>query len=94
MALPDLYAQQVSLLLGETLHIPAINGVRNILSLSEDALIVERELEDEIETLHIPLPAVVAVSTDINSPQNPVDESDSRRGEKARPGLVCGGHRL
>ncbi|EAQ9836799.1 electron transfer flavoprotein FixA [Salmonella enterica] len=67
----DLYAQQVSLLLGETLHIPAINGVRNILSLSEDALIVERELEDEIETLHIPLPAVVAVSTDINSPQIP-----------------------
>ncbi|EGY1150263.1 electron transfer flavoprotein FixA [Salmonella enterica subsp. enterica] len=67
----DLYAQQVSLLLGETLHIPAINGVRNILSLSEDAFIVERELEDEIETLHIPLPAVVAVSTDINSPQIP-----------------------
>ncbi|EGN0840042.1 electron transfer flavoprotein FixA [Salmonella enterica] len=67
----DLYAQQVSLLLGETLHIPAINGVHNILSLSEDALIVERELEDEIETLHIPLPAVVAVSTDINSPQIP-----------------------
>lgn len=67
----DLYAQQVSLLLGETLHIPAINGVRNILSLSEDTLIVERELEDEIETLHIPLPAVVAVSTDINSPQIP-----------------------
>ncbi|EDZ3596505.1 putative electron transfer flavoprotein FixA [Salmonella enterica] len=67
----DLYAQQVSLLLGETLHIPAINGVRSILSLSEDALIVERELEDEIETLHIPLPAVVAVSTDINSPQIP-----------------------
>lgn len=61
----------MSLLLGETLHIPAINGVRHILSLSEDALIVERELEDEIETLHIPLPAVVAVSTDINSPQIP-----------------------
>ncbi|ECC3876322.1 electron transfer flavoprotein FixA [Salmonella enterica subsp. indica] len=67
----DLYAQQVSLLLGETLHIPAINGVRNILSLSENVLIVERELEDEIETLHIPLPAVVAVSTDINAPQIP-----------------------
>lgn len=67
----DLYAQQVSLLLGETLRIPAINGVRSILSLSNDALVVERELEDEIETLHIPLPAVVAVSTDINSPQIP-----------------------
>ncbi|MDY8054545.1 electron transfer flavoprotein, partial [Escherichia coli] len=29
------------------------------------------ELEDETETLSIPLPAVVAVSTDINSPQIP-----------------------
>jgi Electron transfer flavoprotein, beta subunit len=67
----DLYAQQVSLLLGETLNIPAINGVSRILSLTENTLSVERELEDETETLHIPLPAVVAVSTDINSPQIP-----------------------
>ena len=36
-----------------------------------DTLTVERELEDETETLSIPLPAVVAVSTDINSPQIP-----------------------
>lgn len=67
----DLYAQQVSLLVGETLNIPAINGVSKILSLTESALTVERELEDEIETLSIPLPAVVAVSTDINAPQIP-----------------------
>ncbi|NDO81293.1 electron transfer flavoprotein [Citrobacter sp. NCU1] len=67
----DLYAQQVSLLVGETLQIPAINGVSKILSLADNTLTVERELEDEIETLSIPLPAVVAVSTDINSPQIP-----------------------
>lgn len=67
----DLYAQQVSLLVGETLNIPAINGVSKILSLTESTLTVERELEDEIETLSVPLPAVVAVSTDINSPQIP-----------------------
>jgi electron transfer flavoprotein beta subunit len=67
----DLYAQQVGLLLGEMLHIPAINGVSKILSLTDNTLTVERELEDEIETLSIPLPAVVAVSTDINSPQIP-----------------------
>lgn len=67
----DLYAQQVSLLVGETLQIPAINGVSKILSLAENTLTVERELEDEIETLSIPLPAVVAVSTDINTPQIP-----------------------
>lgn len=67
----DLYAQQVGLLVGETLGIPAINGVSKILSLAGNTLIVERELEDETETLSIPLPAVVAVSTDINTPQIP-----------------------
>lgn len=67
----DLYAQQVGLLVGEALNIPAINGVSKILSLADNTLIVERELEDEIETLSIPLPAVIAVSTDINTPQIP-----------------------
>ncbi len=82
----DLYAQQVGLLVGEILNIPAVNGVSKIISLTADTLTVERELEDETETLSIPLPAVVAVSTDINSPTNSFDESHSRRGEKARPG--------
>ncbi|EGI43413.1 protein FixA [Escherichia coli H591] len=67
----DLYAQQVGLLVGEILNIPAVNGVSKIISLAADTLTVERELEDETETLSIPLPAVVAVSTDINSPQIP-----------------------
>lgn len=67
----DLYAQQVSLLVGETLNIPAVNGINKILSVEGNTLNVERELEDETETLSIPLPAVIAVSTDINSPQIP-----------------------
>lgn len=67
----DLYAQQTGLLLGETLRIPALNGIKKILSLSHDAIAVERELEDEIETLTVPLPAVLCVTTDINTPQIP-----------------------
>ncbi|MFP7260944.1 electron transfer flavoprotein FixA [Citrobacter portucalensis] len=67
----DLYAQQVGLLVGEMLNVPAINGVSKILSLTDSTLTVERELEDEVETLSIPLPAVIAVSTDINTPQIP-----------------------
>lgn len=67
----DLSSQQVSLLVGEILNIPAINGINNIVSLSNDSITVERELENEIETLTIPLPAVIAVSTDINTPQIP-----------------------
>lgn len=67
----DLYAQQVGLLVGEMLNMPAINGVSKIISLTDSTLTVERELEDEVETLSIPLPAVIAVSTDINTPQIP-----------------------
>lgn len=67
----DLYAQQVGLLVGEMLNMPAINGVSKILSLTDSTLTVERELEYEVETLSIPLPAVIAVSTDINTPQIP-----------------------
>lgn len=67
----DLNAQQVSILLGETLQIPAINGVKKIISITADTVIVERELEDEIETLSMPLPAIIAVTSDINVPVIP-----------------------
>lgn len=67
----DLYAQQVGLLLGEVLRVPALNGIKKILSLCADTVVVERELEDETETLAIPLPAVLCVTTDINTPQIP-----------------------
>lgn len=67
----DLNAQQVSILLGESLQIPAINGVKKIVSLGADNIVVERELEDEIETLSLPLPAIIAVTSDINVPVIP-----------------------
>ncbi|ACY85501.1 electron transfer flavoprotein FixA [Edwardsiella piscicida] len=67
----DLYAQQVGLLLGDALSVPAINGVSRILSLSDGQIEIERTLEDEVETLTLSLPAVIAVSTDINAPQIP-----------------------
>ena len=67
----DLYAQQVGLLMGEALKLPALNGIKKILSLSPNSVVVERELEDETETLTVPLPAVLCVTTDINAPQIP-----------------------
>ena len=39
----DLYAQQVGLLVGEILNIPAVNGVSKIISLTADTLTVERD---------------------------------------------------
>lgn len=67
----DLYAQQVGLLVGEALQIPALNGIKKILTVNSDSIVVERELEDESETLTVPLPAVLCVTTDINAPQIP-----------------------
>ncbi|MEY0971413.1 putative electron transfer flavoprotein FixA [Providencia huaxiensis] len=67
----DLNAQQVSILMGETLQVPAINGVKKVVSITADTVVIERELEDEIETLSIPLPAIVAVTSDINVPVIP-----------------------
>ena len=67
----DLYAQQVGLQLGELLDVPVINGVSKLVSVTAAALTVERALDDEVEVLELPLPAVIAVSGDINVPRIP-----------------------
>lgn len=67
----DLYAQQVGLLLGQILNVATINGVSKIISANDTLLTVERALEDEVEVLEIPLPAVISVSADINEPRIP-----------------------
>lgn len=64
----DLYAQQVGAQLGQILNIPAVNAVSS-LKVQEGKLQLERSLEDEIEVLEIPLPAVISVTTDINEPR-------------------------
>lgn len=61
----DLYAQQVGIQVGQILGIPTINAVSKIIP-NGDTLIVERTLENDIEVLEIPLPAVISVTTDIN----------------------------
>lgn len=66
----DLYAQQTGLLMGEKLGVPCINGVKSIAA-GDGIVTVERELDDEIETLEITLPAVLCVSSDINKPKLP-----------------------
>lgn len=67
----DLYAQQVGMRLGALLDVPSINGVSKIVSATDSTLTVERALEEEVEVLEIPLPAVVSVSADINVPTIP-----------------------
>lgn len=66
----DLYAQQVGLLVGEMLQLPTVNAVSKVQIVDNQAL-VERTLEDEVEVLALPLPAVLCVTSDINVPKTP-----------------------
>lgn len=66
----DLYFQQVGLQVGELLGWPVFNAVSSI-DVVESGLRIERSLEDETEILELPLPAVLAVTTDINTPRLP-----------------------
>lgn len=64
----DLYAQQVGNQLGEFLGISVVNAVNKI-TIQGDKAIVERALETEVQVLEIPLPAVLSVTSEINTPR-------------------------
>ncbi len=66
----DLYAQQVGPRLAELLDIPCIAFVSK-LDIKERQVIAERKMEDGIEVVTAPLPALVTVLPDINSPRIP-----------------------
>ena len=64
----DNYAQQVDVQLAAILGVPVVNGAVS-LSVEGGALKVERVLEDVVEVVEVPLPAVVSVSPDIAVPR-------------------------
>ena len=66
----DLYAQQVGPRLAELLGIPCIAFVQK-LELEDGRLIAERRVEGGVEVVSSPLPAVVTVLPDINTPRIP-----------------------
>ncbi|MEN6319063.1 MAG: electron transfer flavoprotein subunit beta/FixA family protein [Syntrophaceae bacterium] len=66
----DLYAQQVGPRLAEKLGIPCISFVQKI-SLDGGQLMAERRVEEGIEVIAAPLPALVTVLPDINIPRIP-----------------------
>lgn len=78
----DLYAQQVGIQLGQHLNVPVINGVSKV-TVEGQNVIVERTLEDEVEILEIALPAVIAVTSDINLPRIPSMKQILAAGKKA-----------
>ncbi len=66
----DDYAQQVDVQLAARLGLPSVNAVSAIKADGE-TLIVERTLEDVVEEVEVPLPAVVAVTPDVATPRIP-----------------------
>lgn len=66
----DLYAQQVGPRLAEALDIPCTTCVSKI-SVDGGQIVAERKLEEGIEVVAMPLPAVITVLPEINSPRIP-----------------------
>lgn len=68
----DLYAQQVGPVLAEKLGIHCATNVNKLVYDENAKLIVaDRKLDDGIETTAVPLPALVSVLPDINTPRIP-----------------------
>lgn len=57
--------------LGFNLNLPCINAVSKIVELNSSSITVQRSLENEVQTLKLPLPALICVSSDINTPSIP-----------------------
>ena len=57
--------------LAEQLQLPHVTDVQSISSLSHDTATVERVSECGVDTLRVPLPAVLCVNKDIAQPQMP-----------------------
>ena len=66
----DFYAQQVGPRLAENLGIPCISFIQK-LSIDGGQLMAERRVEEGIEVMAAPLPALVTVLPDINIPRIP-----------------------
>jgi electron transfer flavoprotein beta subunit len=66
----DLYAQQVGTRLAENLGIPCISFIQK-LSIEGSRLLAERRIEEGVEVIEAPLPALVTVIPDINVPRIP-----------------------
>ncbi|OPY88772.1 MAG: Electron transfer flavoprotein subunit beta [Smithella sp. PtaU1.Bin162] len=66
----DLYTQQVGPRLAEILQIPSISFVQKV-ELKDGKVVAERRVEEGVEVVEAPLPALVTVLPDINVPRIP-----------------------
>ncbi len=68
----DLYSQQVGPVLAEKLGISCATYVNKVTCVeNENRIVAERKLDDGIEAVSLPLPALITVLPDINTPRIP-----------------------
>ncbi len=77
----DLYAQVTGILAAANLGVPAVNCVSKAAP-GAGAVTVERALDAEVEEVSVPLPAVLCVSSDINTPSIPSMKAILQAGKK------------
>ncbi len=66
----DNYSGQVGARVAELLGVPQIGYARKV-EAAAGAIRCERSMDDMLETLEAPLPAVVTVVSEINEPRSP-----------------------
>ncbi|MCX8191388.1 MAG: electron transfer flavoprotein subunit beta/FixA family protein, partial [Nitrososphaerales archaeon] len=67
----DGYTGQVGHRLAERLQMPQLTYVRNIVRIEGNYVIVERDLEDVYQTVRAPMPVLLTVTREINTPRIP-----------------------
>lgn len=77
----DSYAKQVAMQLGQLLGVPSVNCISKIKP-EEGRLVCERTLENEVDVIEVPLPAVIAVTSDINITRLPNMKAIMAAGKK------------
>lgn len=77
----DLYTQAVGSQVGALLGLPCLSNVIAI-EVKDDVLEVQRALGNSVETFEVPMPAVLSVSSEINTPSVPSMMEIMKAGKK------------
>ena len=77
----DEYAQQVDVQLACELGVPVVTAAKSI-EVADGAALVERVLEDEVQTIRVALPAVISVVPDVALPRIPGMKDILQAGKK------------
>ncbi|HUH65107.1 MAG TPA: electron transfer flavoprotein subunit beta/FixA family protein [Syntrophales bacterium] len=77
----DLYAQQVGPRLAEMLGIPCVSFVQKV-SVANERLLAERRVDEGVEVVEVPFPALITVRPDINVPRIPGVKDTLMAGKK------------